>query len=985
MQYEIPYLCQPRLIVNTHNAMLVDPELSSAGLGHLTSSPKIETDFLPDILSSGAITEDITDIDEEPKIDASNHKNTLMSLLSGKQNSKKKLRKGKALKSKVAREDDPEKAEMAGVSGTEMGPEHAAAIEFKLDTIDPDLERNNTTTLTEELSEVADTSFDAVEFERKLQNQRTLAELERKVFKESKSISALDFLRRERKLKIEEEVIEQFVEHEELSENEAMRVLAEVPEIEIVDEIRVENDPIKLLEEKFASKRTAAKDLFSSFAPKRLKNSKGEWTLKVKLRIDPLKLAAIKEFENPLKTKGTQSHGAATTSLMSALMRRKESLKVTLKVSPLVLKDVERNSNPLYTKSSGNQNGKPAKSVFAMMMQTASQSAYPKLTPIQKLKELQPPIILKELLHVTPQEKFHYSRESFKNLKLNAHKPQLSAFSHQDTMDSLLINHHNSQTPSIKTRISNLEPDLVANRAPLAFTNSAHERIYKDYILHTKDEPDTLNWPQKFQPPNLEALLLTSQNRRFLQLWFDNAFAILSTQSTKVPRNVKMREQAKRQKKREAALGFIVDDDYDDGEETEEDTFVPVLIIFGETGSCKSSSVYAALNDKNGYVYEINAGQQRSRRDLYGSLKEFCTTQIIHQNLTTEVTTSRKGVVLFEDCDILFEQDKTFWTVVQDVINFSKRPIVITVTDPSAIPRNIWDLAGEQNSIIELQNTDKTSFEQYLWLCAYSFGYDISPGLQGQILAECKVENNYDLRLALMKYQWLCQPKRASPDSIVKLDIEDSDLSQNADADDLESLANNLDLLSISDVIASNTSSSILHDCHTNELLDIYVIHDCEITDQPTLPHELNIGDDLRHSLQLRHLDFPSLYYSHNQLREIVNDFISSRKKKLPRFLQDLGMRATTRSRSSSEQVEEIPETQQLPETSTCYSMSPYSFALDLAPIARLWSRFQKTILAMDLKYEQEGQNVNLELFLGWRRFYYNVEKILETSPLKSY
>lgn len=910
---------------------------------------------------SGAMTEDITDIDEPPKVESK--ANSLMSLLSGKQN-KNKPKRGR--KPKVdTKTDSLESTE--DIEGTDPDTKPKLELEVAEPKLDIDSNLWDSSALTEELSEVTDTSFDAMEFERKVQRQRTLAELELKVFKEGKLILAKDFLKREKK------VVEC-----------VMDIVEEAPVIEVIDEepiTKLQEDPVKLLEQKFASKRAAARDLFSSFAPKRTKNSKGDWTLKVKLRLDPSKLAAIKQFENPLMSKGNTGVGK---SLMSTLMGKRPSLKVKLTLPTAFLKEIQRTSNPLYTKSSGNQNGKRADSVFAMMMQTASQSAFPKLTPIQRLTELMPPPISRSSLHVCGPEELLHSSEKLHQLPLRKAPPIEEQIPREESIESLLITRETLSTPSIKVEFAELDliEKEVSLHAPLALTNSAHKRIYEEFILAQNGGESSLNWPQKFQPPNLATLLLPNESKHQLQNWMENAFAILSTQSTKTPRNVKLREQAKKQRKREAEMNFIVDDDYDEGEETEEDVFVPVLIISGETGSCKSSSVYAAMNALDGYVHEINAGQQRSRKDLYGSLKEFCTTQIINQNLAAKAKTFLKGVVLFEDCDILFEQDKTFWTVVQDVVNFSKRPIVITVTEPEVIPRNIWDLAVEQNSIIHLANTDKLSLLQYLWLCAYSHGYNLSAKLQDTIMDECKSNESFDLRKAIMSCQWLCCKQRVPNGKIVNLDCEsDLVLGQKAETS-LEEFADQIEVLSAADVISENTTSKFIHDSHVNELLDIFVVHDSLITKQPCLTHELNIGNQLQESLHGEIYRETRPFMAHNQFREIVTDFISSRKKRIPRFVRELQfLRSQTRSRSSSEQVEELIETQPLPDTSTCYSMSPLPFFLDLAPITRQWSRFQKTISAMDVKYQQEGQNINLESFLGWRRFYSNEEEVLKTGP----
>lgn len=915
-----------------------------------------------------------------------------MSLLSGKQNTKKKLRgRRKKIEGSLneiadvntnTMESDSKSHEILNKESIDL--KHIDLLEdMALDNGDnadnTDNTDNTDTSLTEELSEITDTSFDAAEFERRLQSQRTLAELELKVYKEGKSVSAMDLLRG-RKEKQENVVKDaKLVEHIYQEEPEIVEVVVN----NITDHILVEDDPIKLLELKFASKRTAARDLFSSFTPKAVKNSKGEWTLKVKLRLSPQKLAAVKQFENPLMAKGNTGPGPTGKSFLNTLMKTKPSYEVTFKLPKDFLLEIRRISNPLYTKSSGNQKGKPANSVFAMMMQSASQTALPKLTSIQRLKELYPPTIPKSSMHVCPPDQYSYSLERLRELPLKSERtPQIDIS--KELFDSLLEYKDTLNYAEIKTVISDeLNLETIVERIPLASSNAAHKRILDDFIIK-QTIIKNLNWPQRFQPANLETLLLSESSRTFIRDWIDNAFSVLSIQSTKTPRNVKLREQAKRQRKREANMSFIVDDDFEEEEETDEDIFVPVLIISGETGSCKTSSVYAALNALNGYVHEINSGQQRSRKDLYSSLKEFCTTQIIHQNLTVDGTTFQKGVVLFEDCDILFDQDKTFWTVVQDVVNFSKRPIVITVTDTSVIPRNIWDLAEEQNSIVNLLIPDSQSLQQYLWLCAYSCGYDLKIGLLKKIVDDCRVDTSYDLRKALMISQWLCCRLNAPEGKITELIYESPQPTKLTSIEDLKALADQLDNMSASDIIGENSTSKFLHDSHENELLDIYVVHDSMLTKQPSLQHELNIGKELQKMIHGDNDREMTLEFTHNKLRAIVLRFLSSRKKKPPRFLQNLQiLRTQTRSRSSSEFVEDEPELQLLPDTSTCYSMSHYPFILDLAPFARLWCCFQKMIFAMDIKSMEKGENINLESFLDWRRFYHNVDEILETSPLK--
>lgn len=812
---------------------------------------------------------------------------------------------------------------------------------------------------TSELSE-ADISFDPSEFEKHLQHQNYLSDLEGKVFGNGKGVSAGELLRK------------------------GTDTVVEVPDIEQIAVVEVEEPEliasslIELTEPE--GKRVNAKHLFDGF-PKRTKNSNGKWSLKVHLRICPKKLAMIKQYENPCITRGTPGSG---TSLMSALMSRKPSKKVTFKLSPEFLKEIEKSLNPLYTKSSGNAKGKPAKSVFALMMQSASKAS-PKLTAMQKLKELYPPTLTRSLMHVIPENELPPIKNSnMCMLPLRDPTNQLSISSYEG-FPSIFTNKKESKLHSIfelspfQSKVVHIDDivEHIKGKAPFALTKVAHNRILKEFVLRQEDDSKFLLWPQKFQPPNLETLLLPSQDRTFIKNWILNAFKLLKGQSTKKPRVMQLREQQRRQKQRDSMSAFIVDD-FEETEESEEEIFVPVLIVKGPTGSCKSSSIYAALNALGGYVYEVNAGQQRSRRDIYGSLKEFCTTQIVQRR--GEDKEFQKGVVLFEDCDILFEQDKTFWTLVQDVINFSKRPIVLTVNEETAIPGGIRDLAEEQNSVVSIRNPNKEVLKQYIWLCSFSQGFDLSTNLQEKIAQDCYIDESYDLRKALMMCQWICG-KNEHPGKYLEVHYLEKRIPEIDHGLSILSLSDRLEDVSIADIISNNTLSSILQECQANELLDVYVIHDSLRSTQPTLPYELNIGHYIQDSMEGRYNSHHKSELLFNNLRDKIIDFLNTRSKPVPRFLRDVQtLRSQTRSRSSgSPYDEQIIETQRLPETSVCFSTSNTSFVLDIAPFTRLWAQFQKGIMQWDEQHAHEENAVQLELFLNWRRFHGNMENVLHT------
>ncbi|KAM9929211.1 hypothetical protein OXX59_001324 [Metschnikowia pulcherrima] len=875
--------------------------------------------------------------------------NGLMSLLSGSQTAKTKKKKTTKKRTQIDAEEKNNPLEDPSASFTD-----------------------SKTVSISESSDVPDTSFDVLEFERKAEKSKAIEDLEKKIYSAGKSVSVSDFLR---KKKAPETKVAPDIKVDEVIPNppSSPEIIAVDDENEVIE--ITEEDPLNVaasndLEILYPNSRSVnARNLFDAFAPKPMKKANGEWSLKVRLRISPDKLAAIKKFENPLTTRGNHDSGG---SMLSALMNTKTT-RDTSKVLP---------SNQ-HTESS--VSGKKGNAAFAMMMKSASQNANPKLSAIQKLKELHPPHISRELMHVLPEGEYAHVKPS-RTLVKSVSKDDIDISGESMVelgTESLSAFKEQAQSPP-KLRYTSIdnysEEALVKKNAPLAFTSMPHMAVLSNFIHNKVPKTNHANWPQKFQPKNIKTLLIQKECRQFLKKWMSNAFSVLETQSTKTPRNVKLKELQKKQKRRDASMqNFIVDDFDEDEELTDEDVFVPILVIQGEHGSCKTASIYAAMAAMDGYVHEINTGQARSRKDLHSSLREFCTTQIIHKN--HDEKKFQKGLVLFEDCDILFEQDKTFWTTVQDVINYSRRPIVVTVRDLGAVPNNILELAEEQNSILNFKVPPTCETKQYLWLCAYSFGVSLAPEVLDQVVSESQTNKSVDLRKALMTCQWLCRIPHTSS-GICNISHEPTSKSFAAPAQDLEHVVAKLDAVSVSDVLETNTHSQILHDVQVNELIDIYVIDDSLHLRQRTLPHELNTGTSIRELFN--HEEEPSQdALTFNDIHGRILEFLASRAKKLPKFIQDLyGMRVQTRSRSTENFVEERPETQGLPETSVCYSMSSQGIIQDLAPIARYWASFQKGIIALDNESRKDSRTQGIQNFLGWRKFYDGVEEVLATGPI---
>lgn len=828
--------------------------------------------------------------------------NSLMMLLSGKQKSKKDSKRVKESPESVVDREFSDNSTLSSFTDGERGDIASAFL--------PDKSIRNT-----------------------LQQDDIMA-LERRIYSSAQTVSASHFLQGSRP---------------ELE-----------PELAIVGEYR---KPIELLENK-SVRAVTARDLFLSFSPKSVRNKKGEWTLKVRLKISPSKLATIKRQERVITTGS------------------KPSLQVTLKLPIEALRNIQKSSNPLFVRRSGNPKSNGV-SAFDIMMKTATKNTLPKLTEIQKLNGLEPPSIKREQMHVVPDGEIHLVHPPSIDLKLHESKvwsPNLIKAEMDDFISPSWCHSHLSPNHNLSSRsVQDISiQEYITSHAPLALVSKPHKRIYEDFILKKSELVSHLPWPQKFEPPNLDCLLVNEPSIDFLKSWINDSFSKLEKQSLRKPRNVRKREQLRRQKRKQGPMAdFIVNEDELEDEETDEDIYSPILIILGEHGSCKTSAVHAAMKALKGYVHEINSGQQRSRKDLHTSLKEFCTTNIISKSSGEDQF--QKGLVLFEDCDVLFEQDKTFWTVVQDIVNYSRRPIVLTARESSVIPRSIWDVAREQDSIRTLMVNDRNALSQYLWLCCFAHGCILSKRALSDLL-DCNVTSTgFDVRKLLMACQLLCSGRRPVDGSFNEIDKRVDQILEDSLPNDICDITQKLDALSVSDVLDENTPSAFRHELIPNELLDLYIIDHSHLLKQNMLPYELSVGLAISKMTNLDHAKY-DIKHDFNSIRLIIIDFLSSRAKALPKFLQDMyHFRTQTRSRSAGEMVYEEPETQGLPDTSTCYSMSKQAFLIDLAPIVRDWALFQKSLIHLDSQRPNDAKGQTLQEYLNWRLFHGDTEEVLRT------
>lgn len=247
-----------------------------------------------------------------------------------------------------------------------------------------------------------------------------------------------------------------------------------------------------------------------------------------------------------------------------------------------------------------------------------------------------------------------------------------------------------------------------------------------------------LDWTHEYAPKRAVDVLQPASRtlRRWLeQLKVHHVQSKLAIHAARQKRATKK----KRVKKRADDLDdFLVSSD----DELDESPVKNAIIICGPPGCGKSASVFAVAHELDFEVFEIHPGMRRSAKDIYDrvgdmthnhlvqrassaplsrassvvsdqtdadeapsasdprqkSLAAFVGTKMatnsgIDPPRTVQEREQKQSLILFEEVDVLFDEDKTFWSGVQSLIATSKRPIILTCNSLDSIPLEDFEVA----------------------------------------------------------------------------------------------------------------------------------------------------------------------------------------------------------------------------------------------------------------------------------------------------
>lgn len=263
-------------------------------------------------------------------------------------------------------------------------------------------------------------------------------------------------------------------------------------------------------------------------------------------------------------------------------------------------------------------------------------------------------------------------------------------------------------------------------------------------------------------------------------------------QKTKPPTPKKKR----RKRKSDEMDDFIADSGDDDQSTTSGKN---AILLVGPPGSGKTASVFAVAQQLGFEVFEIHPGMRRSARDIQDKVGDMMQNHLVQQSsslsressvsihdrtpLTTEplpakqktvmgflhpgrqgkqqkmveaklgtdskMKSQKQSLILLEEVDTVFEEDRGFWSHVQWLIRTSKRPVILTCNDTDSIPLEELNLFA----ILEYHRPDPEVAVQHLGYIAAAEGHFLSR----ESLRNLFLSKSQDLRAAITELNLWCQ------------------------------------------------------------------------------------------------------------------------------------------------------------------------------------------------------------------------------------
>lgn len=303
-------------------------------------------------------------------------------------------------------------------------------------------------------------------------------------------------------------------------------------------------------------------------------------------------------------------------------------------------------------------------------------------------------------------------------------------------------------------------------------------------------------WPQEYGPTGWQEVL--QEQSQVLHDWLSNLQVHQVQTGAHMPKAKLSTTKKRRKRKTEEMDDFIAH-----SEEDEDQSVVSygknAILIVGPCGCGKTASVYAIAQQLGFEVFEMHPGMRRSARDIQEKVGDMTQNHLVQQAdsqsrrssvsstapetapgsepLSTnqqsiaglwgmskgskqkgitdnnkqenKVRSQKQSLILFEEVDILFEEDKGFWSGVQALISSSKRPVIMTCNSLVSVPIDELDLF----TVLAFDRPEPVLAVDHLQRITAAEGHLLSR----ESIERLYASKGHDLRASITELNFWCQ------------------------------------------------------------------------------------------------------------------------------------------------------------------------------------------------------------------------------------